>query len=192
MFSAINDYVSRCQQFTKAELELFNRLLQPKQIPKKSFLLQAGEVCYFEAYVVKGCLKSYYLNENGMEVILTFATEDWWVSDLASFHERTPSRMFIESLEDCELLMLTPQTKETLLTQAPRFERVFRLMVQRHLSNYQERLFGNLAKSSRERYEEFLSKYPDLPQRVPQHLIASYLGISPEFLSKIRSMRRKE
>lgn len=192
MFSQINSYVNRCLSFSAEELEVFDDLLQPRSVPKKTFLLQEGEICQFEAYIVKGCIKSYYIDENGFEVILTFGIEDWWVSDIASFHEQKPSRMFIETIEDCELLVLTPQTKEELLSKAPRFERVFRLMVQRHLSAYQERLFGNIAKPAQERYLDFLQKYPSLPQRVPQHLIAAYLGISPEFLSKIRSRLAKK
>ncbi len=187
MYDVINQYVNRCVSFQEEELALFNSLLQYQVVPKKTFLLQEGEICQFEAYIVKGCIKSYFLNENGFEVILTFATEDWWVSDMASFHEQIPSRMYIETLEDCELLVLSPSAKEVLLEKAPRFERVFRLMVQRHLASYQERLFGNIAKSAQERYLDFLQKYPTLPLRVPQHQIAAYLGISPEFLSKIRA-----
>lgn len=187
MYDTINQYVRRCARFSEEELALFNSLLQSRFVPKKTFLLQEGDICQFEAYLDKGCIKSYFLNENGFEVILTFATEDWWVSDIASFHEQIPSRMYIETLEDCELLVLSPAAKEELLAKAPRFERVFRLMVQRHLASYQERLFGNIAKSAQERYLDFLQKYPTLPLRVPQHQIAAYLGISPEFLSKIRA-----
>ena len=95
--------------------------------------------------------------------------------------------MFIETLEACELLILTPESKSELLQKVPAFERVFRLMVQKHLTSYQERLFGSIAQTAQDRYLAFLQKYPSLSQRVPQHLIASYLGISPEFLSKIRT-----
>lgn len=187
MFAEINHNVKQCHAFSEAELALFNDLLLHKKVPKKTFLLQQGEVCRFEAYIIKGCIRSYYIDNNGFDVILTFAIEDWWVSDIASFHEQKPSRMFIETLEDCELLLLSPESKEELLQKVPAFERVFRLMVQKHLTSYQERVFGNIAQPAQERYLTFLQKYPSLPQRVPQHLIASYLGISPEFLSKIRS-----
>lgn len=186
-FAEINHNVKQCHAFSEAELALFNDLLLHKKVSKKTFLLQQGEVCRFEAYIVKGCIRSYYIDSNGFDVILTFAIEDWWVSDIASFHEQKPSRMFIETLEDCELLILSPESKEELLQKVPAFERVFRLMVQKHLTSYQERVFGNIAQPAQERYSAFLQKYPSLPQRVPQHLIASYLGISPEFLSKIRS-----
>lgn len=187
MYEQINHNVSQCLAFSPEELEIFNALLKPKNAPKKTFLLKQGEICEFEAYIVKGCIKTYYIDSNGFEVILTFGIEDWWVSDITSFHEHKPSRMFIETLEDCQLLMLNPQSKEELLRKVPGFERVFRLMVQKHLNSYQERLFGSFAQSAQERYMAFLKKYPTLSQRISQHLIASYLGISPEFLSKIRS-----
>ncbi len=186
IYQSINQNVGKCVQFSKEELAVFNNLLVHKKVPKKTFLLQQGEICNFEYYILKGCIRSYCIDEKGAEVIFTFAIEDWWVSDIASFNERTPSHMFIETLEDCELLMLNPHTKEELLMKAPRFERVFRMMVQKHLSTYQERLFGNIARSAQDRYLAFLEKYPGLPQRVPQRMIASYLGISAEFLSKIR------
>lgn len=191
MFNEINKYISSCVKISKADLQLFNELLIPKKVAKKTLLLKAGDVCTFEAFVVKGCIKSYFIDKDGLEVILTFAVENWWISDIASFHENKPSKMFIETMEDCELLLFTPKTKEQLLKKVPIFERAFRIMIQRHLSAYQERLFGNIALTAEERYAIFLQKYPTISQRVPQHLIASYLGISPEFLSKIRGKRMK-
>lgn len=186
MFSAIDKNVNKSTTFLKEELEIFHSLLEPKSFPKKTFLLQEGEVCNFEAYVVKGCIRTYYIDENGLEVILQFAIEDWWIGDIASFHDQKPSRLFIETIEDCELLVFTPQTKEELLFKVPKFERVFRLMIQRNLSATQNRLFRTIAQNAEQKYLDFIQKYPTIPQRVPQHYIASYLGISPEFLSKTR------
>ncbi len=187
MFEAINNYAARYISSSKEEISLFNRLLQYKKVPKKTFLLQEGEICRFEAYINAGCIRNYYINESGTEVTLQFAIEDWWVSDIASFHEQKPSRMFIETLEDCEILVLTPDSKEILLKEAPCFERMFRLMVQRNLSRLQERLFQTIATTAVEKYLDFLERYPTIPQRVAQHYIASYLGFSPEFLSKVRT-----
>lgn len=186
MFSTINDYVNRCGHFSDEEIQRFNSLLKPRTVRKKQILLREGEVCDFEAYIVKGCLRTYYIDENGSEVILQFAVEDWWVSDIGSFNDRTPSTLYIEAMEDSELLTLSPQRKEELLTQIPRFERVFRLMVQRHLVALQERLIRTIAKTAEERYLDFIQKYPKIALRVPQHYIASYLGMTPEFLSKVR------
>jgi CRP-like cAMP-binding protein len=186
MFEKINNYALRCMPFSAGDLAYFDQLLQFKKIPKKTFLLLEGEVCKFEAYILQGCIRTYYIDGTGSEVTLQFAIEDWWVSDIISFQNQTPSHMYIETLEDCELLMLSPESKEELLTNVPGFERMFRLMVQRNLAQTQERLFRTISTSAVEKYLDFLNRYPTIPQRVAQHYIASYLGFSPEFLSKVR------
>lgn len=166
---------------------IFDDLLQLQTVKKKTILLREGEICNFEAYILKGCIRTFCMDKNGAEVTLQFAIEDWWVSDIASFHDRMPSKLYIETLENCELLILNHEAKEELLAKIPLFERVFRLMVQRNLSVTQNRLINTIAKPAKERYLEFLERYPSIAQRVSQHYIASYLGISAEFLSKIRA-----
>ncbi|WP_337040393.1 Crp/Fnr family transcriptional regulator [Emticicia sp. 17c] len=192
MFEEINAYIKRYSDFTEQEIADFNALLQPKTVAKKTFLLQEGEICKFEAFIKKGCIRTYYIDHKGTEVTLQFAIENWWVSDIASFHEQKPSLMFIETLEDCELFLLSPETKEKLLSKVPKFERMFRLMVQRNLTRLQERLFQTIATTAVEKYLDFLERYPSIPQRVAQHYIASYLGFSPEFLSKVRTKLSKK
>ncbi|HWK98486.1 MAG TPA: Crp/Fnr family transcriptional regulator [Parapedobacter sp.] len=186
MFTTINDYVNRCGLFSLEDMVIFNDLLKPKTIKKKQLLLREGEICNFEAYIVSGCLRTFYIDENGSEVILQFSVEDWWVSDIGSFHDRTPSLLYIEAIEDSELLTLNPASKEELLARVPQFERVFRLMIQRHVSALERRLIRTIAKTAEERYVEFIRQYPKIALRVPQHYIASYLGMTPEFLSKVR------
>lgn len=192
MFQAINNYVSRSIQLTAEELEYFNGILEYKMVPKKTILLQAGDICNFELYVNKGCIREYYMDSKGMEITLQFAVEDWWMSDITSFQDQTPSNMYIETLQDCELLILSRSAKEKLLLQVPKFERMFRLMIQRHLSVVQNRLVKTISYTAMEKYLEFIKRYPTIPQRVPQHYIASYLGISPEFLSKLRTRLLKK
>lgn len=192
MFEAINQSVRQYASFTPEEIALFNDLLQYRQISRKTLLLQEGEVCNFESYITKGCIRNYYIDDKGEEVTLQFAIEGWWVSDISSFHDRKPSKMFIETLEDAEVLVLTPESKETLLQRVPKFERMFRLMVQRNLSRLQERLFQTITTTATEKYLDFLDRYPTIPQRVAQHYIASYLGFSPEFLSKVRGRLSKK
>ncbi len=192
MFQLIDNHVTKCIALSADELNYFNSILEYKAIPKKTILLHEGDVCNFEAYINKGCIRNYYIDEHGIEVTLQFAVEDWWVSDIASFHNHTPSKMFIETLEDCELLLLSPQTKEDLLLKLPRFERMFRLMVQRNLAVLQNRLFTTISTSAEEKYLDFLERYPTIPQRLAQHYIASYLGISAEFLSKVRTRLAKK
>ncbi|WEA02880.1 Crp/Fnr family transcriptional regulator [Mucilaginibacter sp. SJ] len=192
MFQNINNYAARSVSLTAEETALFNEILEYRKIPKKTRLLTAGSVCNFEAYVNKGCIREYIIDENGAEVTLQFAVEDWWVSDLASFQDQSPAHMNIETLEDCELLILTRDSKERLLTEVPKLERMFRLMLQRHLTVVQKRLYKTIATTAMEKYLGFINRYPGIPQRVPQHYIASYLGISPEFLSKLRARNLKK
>ena len=145
-------------------------------------------MCNFEAFVIKGCVRKFYIDGNGTEVIIQFAVENSWVSDVSfSIYEEKPSSLYIETLEDCEFYMFTPETKEELYAKSPRFERAFRILVQRNLGVIQNRLFNTISKTATEKYLEFLEQYPTLPQRVAQHYIASYLGISAEFLSKVRT-----
>jgi len=191
MFQNINAYVSKFVNLSAGELKYFNSMLQYKVIPKKTMLLQAGNICNFEAYVIKGCIREYYIDSHGAELTLQFAVEDWWVSDITSFEDQKVSSMYIEALEDCELLMLSRQSKKQLLVQVPKLERMFRLMIQRHLSVVQSRLFKTVTHSGMEKYLEFIQRYPTIPQRVPQRYIASYLGMSPEFLSKLRTRHLK-
>lgn len=188
LYSQINKNISRYVSFDQQELEIFNSLLEFKTVPKKTMLLQEGEMCNFEAFVVKGCVRKYYIDDNGFEVILQFVIENAWVSDISfSIYEDKPSRVFIETLEDCEFFMFSPESKEELFRNAPQFERAFRILMQRSLAVTQDRLFNTISKTATEKYLEFLEHYPTLSQRVAQHYIASYLGISAEFLSKIRT-----
>ena len=188
MYSQINKNISRYVIFDANELEIFDSLLQYKAVPKKTIMLQEDEMCNFEAFVIKGCVRKYYIDANGFEVILQFAIENAWISDISfSNYEDKPSRVYIETLEDCEFFMFSPETKEELFSKAPKFERAFRILMQRSLAVTQERLFNTISKTATEKYLDFIEHYPTLSQRVAQHYIASYLGISAEFLSKVRT-----
>ena len=192
MYSQINKNIERYVSFNANELKIFNSLLEYKAIPKKTILLHEGEMCNFEAFVIKGCVRKYYIDANGFEVILQFAIENSWISDISfSIYEEKPSRVYIETLEDCEFFLFNPTTKEELFSRAPKFERAFRILMQRSLAVTQDRLFNTISKTATEKYAEFLEQYPALPQRVAQHYIASYLGISAEFLSKIKKKMTK-
>lgn len=191
MFQKIHEYLSRSIRLSEQELKIFENSLELRMVPKKTILLSAGEICNFEAYINKGCIREYFIDDNGMELTLQFATEDWWVSDITSFEDQIPSDMYIEALEDCELLVLTRQSKENLINQVPQLERMFRLMIQRHLSKLQKRLFKTVSSSAMDQYVEFVNRYPSTSQRVAQQYIASYLGITPEFLSRLRAKHIK-
>ncbi|SHG38184.1 cAMP-binding domain of CRP or a regulatory subunit of cAMP-dependent protein kinases [Flavobacterium segetis] len=192
MYFQINKNIERYVSFNLDELKIFNSLLEYSVVPKKTILLHEGEICKFEAFVIKGCVRKYYIDTNGLEVILQFAIENAWISDISfSIYEKNPSRVYIETLEDCQLFLFNPESKEELFSKAPKFERAFRILMQRSLAATQDRLFNTISKTATEKYVEFLEQYPALPQRVVQHYIASYLGISPEFLSKIRKKMAK-
>lgn len=187
MYEQIDAHILRNIKIDEAALEEIHGRLRSKKIKKKTFLLQQGEICDFEAYVVRGCLKMYYLDANGEEAILFFAVEDWWLGDIASFSTQEPTLLFIEALEDSELLLINRADKMYLYEAIPQLERMFRLMIQRAYVVLQNRFFATITQPAEERYLDFLKRYPTIPQRVPQHQIAAYLGISPEFLSKIRA-----
>lgn len=192
MLTQINSAISRYVNFTQEEFDIFNSLLSFKQIPKKTIMLRRGEKCTFDAFVVRGCVRKYYIDKNGFEVILQFAVENSWISDISfSIYETEPSQIFIETLETSDFLMFSPETKEHLFEKAPKFERAFRILMQRHQAVTQNRLLNSITLTAEQKYDEFLKAYPTIPLRVPQHYIASYLGISPEFLSKIRTRKLK-
>lgn len=191
MYQNVHQYIERFVSLTQEEYLIVDEYLKLKAIPKKTMLLNAGDVCNFEAYVLKGCIREYFIDKRGAELTLEFAVEDWWVSDITSFEHQTPSMMYIEALEDCELLVLSREAKDELLRRVPKLERMFRLMIQRHLAVVQKRLLRTVTYSAMDKLEEFLKRYPTLPNRVPQHYIASYLGITPEFLSKLRKRQMK-
>lgn len=192
MFEQMDEFVAKCITLTEEETQLFHSLLRFKKVKKKTFLLQEGEICDFEAYVLKGCTRTYYINKEGSETILLFAVEGWWVSDLGSFSEQKPSMQFIETVEDCELLIIDYKSKVLLFEKIPKFEKLFRILLQRTLTVLQQRFYASVSQTAEERYIAFTEKYPQLVQRIPQHQIARYIGVSPEFLSKVKSMMYKK
>ncbi len=192
MSKNIIENVSRFIDLNEDEKKFFTDSLKLETFPKKTILLREGEICQFEGYIQEGCVRVFYLDDNGFEVTILFAIEDWWISDIASFQDQKPSGLYIETLEDSEIFMLNPKTKEAILEKFPKFERVFRMLVQRNLSTLQNRLINTISKTATERYLEFINVYPTIPQRVQQYYIASYLGVSKEFISTIRKRLSKK
>lgn len=186
MFQNIIKNLSRFITLTSEEEKIYEELLTLQKFPKKTHLLREGEICQFEGFIKEGCVRTYYLDENGFEVTLLFAVEDWWITDIASFNSQQPSRIFIEALEDTEVYLLTPEKKEILMEKVPKFERAFRLMMQKYVVTLQNRLINTISQPATDRYLEFIRVYPTIPQRVAQYYIASYLGVSKEFVSTIR------
>ncbi|WP_270089120.1 Crp/Fnr family transcriptional regulator [Sphingobacterium sp. SYP-B4668] len=155
-------------------------------VPKRTMLLRAGEICRFEAFIHKGCARIYYINEEGVDVTLFFVEEGGWLSDMVSFYDKKPSTFFIETLEDTEMYGFCFESKEKLLAEMPKFERIFLHLILQNLAGIQLRLVKMITDSAADQYLEFLKLYPSITLRIPQYLIASYLGVTPAFLSVIK------
>ncbi|WP_118973302.1 Crp/Fnr family transcriptional regulator [Taibaiella koreensis] len=182
----ILEHVARHIRLEEKETEFFLSLLHPATIPRKSFLLQPGNISRNESFITSGCLRTYTVDDKGQDHILMFGIEGWWMSDLYSFLTQTPSSCFIDALEDTSLLQLSKSNLEKLYEAVPRFERYFRLILQNAFVAQQQRINQNLSFTAEERYREFTRKYPGLEQRIAQKHIAAYLGITPVFLSMLR------
>jgi cAMP-binding proteins - catabolite gene activator and regulatory subunit of cAMP-dependent protein kinases len=179
-------YISRYIQLTEEETNMFLSKVRIGQYKKGEYLVQNGQICRYESFVLKGCLRTYYIDNEGQEHIVMFAIENWWTADLGSFLTQTPSSYNVQCIEPCELAQLTYNDLEALYTAIPKLERFFRIIVQKAYVAAQKRIVNNFSLPAKERYIQFRERYPDIEQRVPQYMIASYLGITKEFLSKIR------
>ena len=186
MYSRVLTNIARLIKLTEEEQAYFTSLLQVKRIRRRQYLLQEGDIARQEYFVNSGCLRAYYIDGKGVEHVVQFAVEDWWINDLYSFLTQRPARYTIDALEDTEVLMFDKAAWEALFIQVPKFERYFRLMLQNSFIAQQERLIAAMSQSAEERYLQFIDRYPQFEQRIPQHQIASFLGIAPESLSRIR------
>jgi CRP-like cAMP-binding protein len=168
------------------ETEAFVNLFEKKLIRKKEFLLREGEICKFEGFVSSGLLRVCHIDKNGFDQILYFAIENWWITDIDSFTNGTPSQLSIEALEDSEVLLISKKDKEFAYENLPKIEKLFRVMTQKTHVALQRRMIDNLSKTADQRYIEFVEKYPKLVQRLSNIQVAAYLGITNVFLSNIR------
>ncbi|MBL7792659.1 MAG: Crp/Fnr family transcriptional regulator [Saprospiraceae bacterium] len=164
----------------------FVSLLTSRKLKKKQFLLRENEVCRHSAFVTQGCLRSYNLDENGFEHILQFAPPDWWIADMYSLISQQPGSLYIDALEDSEVLLLSKKDQEQLYHDCPKFERFFRIITENSLVANRRRVLDNLSLSAQQRYAMFCQHYPSLINHLPQKQIAAYIGVTPEFLSKLR------
>jgi CRP-like cAMP-binding protein len=189
MFDLIIRNISRHIQLTEEETSRFTSVLKMKTLRRRQYLLQAGDVCRFEYFVSKGLLRAYTVDDKGAEHIVMLAAEDWWISDLFSFLSETPSTMHIDALEHSEVITIEKPDLEKLYIEIPKFERLMRIMFQKAFVAQQQRILGSISQSAEERYTSFVKKYPSLEQRIPQTQVASYLGITPETLSRVRKQQ---
>jgi CRP-like cAMP-binding protein len=184
--------IEKIISLTDEEKELILSKIELKHYNAKTVLLQAGEVAKYSYFVKSGILRSFTINDNIVEHVLQFACEDWWIGDMYSLISQKPGNLFIEVNEDAEVALLSKENQEELYHEIPKLERFFRILTENSLVAHQERLMDNLSLTAEERFEKFCSKYPTLIQKVPQKQIASYIGVTPEFFSKMKAkMLRK-
>lgn len=184
--------ISRHVQLDRTETDFFISLLQTRKLKRKEFLLKQGDICKTENFIVKGCLRTYTIDDNGFEHIVMFGIEDWWVGDLYSFLTQSPATYFIDALEDTVVLQITKANLDKLYDRVPKFERFFRLILQNAFIAQQQRINQNLSFTAEQRYLDFVNKYPQLEQRLSQKQVLAYLGITPVFLSMLRRKLSKK
>jgi len=184
--SLILKNVEKHIKLTEAEQQFFISCLEAKSVQKRTILLKAGQVCHHTNFVLDGALKSYTVDKESNEHVINFALRDWWIADLYSLISQKPAILSIEAITDSEILILSKEKQELLYEKIPKFERFFRILIENSLVANQQRIINNLTLTAEERYLHQMKKYPFVLDCAPLHNIASYLGMTPEFLSKIR------
>lgn len=184
--------VAKHVSLNEEEAAFFIDLLQQQEVAKKDFILKEGQLCKNISYVNSGTLRAYYIDKDGRESTIMFAVTDWWITDMFCFINQQPAMLQIEAIEQSSIFQLSKNNFDTLCNEVPKFERFFRIMMQNAYIREQLRVIQNLSLSAEDRYNNFIEKYPQMVQQVTQKQIASYLGITPEFLSTIRANKNKK
>jgi CRP-like cAMP-binding protein len=188
----IIDNLSKHISLTPQEQELFLSKTETRQYKAKTILLNAGEVCKNSYFVNSGVLRSFNINDNIVEHVMSFACSGWWISDMYSLLSQKPGNLFIEVIEDAEVVLLSKENQEQLYYDIPKLEHFFRILTENALVANQQRVMDNLSLSAEDRFEKFSQKYPSLMQKVPQKQIASFIGVTPEFFSKMKAKLLKK
>ena len=178
--------ISRHISLTTEEIEFFTSLLNSRSLETGEFLLREGDICRYESFITKGCLKTYYIDENGDEHIVDFLVEEWWADDLYSFFTETASRSNIKAIDNTDVLQISKTNLELLYQKIPKFERFFRILFQNAYISQKDQINSFLSAPAEERYILFCKKKPYAEKRFSQKDIASYLGITPQFLSTLK------
>ena len=190
--SLLIDNVLKHVTLSPQEQELFLSKIETRHFKAKTILLNAGEVCRNSYFVKSGVLRSFNINDNIVEHVMNFACQGWWISDLYSLISQKQGNLFIEVIEDAEVVLLSKENQEQLYIDIPKLERFFRILTENALVANQQRILDNLSLSAEERFEKFSKKYPSLIQQVPQKQIASFIGVTPEFFSKMKARLLKK
>jgi CRP-like cAMP-binding protein len=183
--------ITRYITLSVSEKEYFFSLLSFRALKSHEYLLNENEICKDSAFVVKGCLRAYTIDKNGYEHVLSFAPVDWWIADLYSLFTGRNATLNIDALSATEVLLLSREKQQQLYLKIPQFERYFRIIIENALVASQQRLLDSLSLDAAERYQNFCKKYPQLIHSIAQKHVASYIGVTPEFLSKLKSQLLK-
>ncbi len=190
-YSNILNNVAKHVSLTKGEIDFFTSLLANKQVPRNSCIVAEGQPCRFINYVDEGTFRAYSFDRNGNERTIMFAINDWWITDIHGFLREKPAMMNVQALEDSSVFQLQKADLDKLYDKVPKFERFFRILMQNAYIREQLRIRESLTDQAEERYKQFIAKYPQFIQRIPLNQVASYLGVTPQFLSVIRRRLKK-
>ena len=188
-FETIKKHVARYITLTNEEQEYFVSLLRIVKVRRKQSIVQPEFTCKYRSYVCNGAMRAYLIDKNANEHTIAFAIDDWWITDYNSYIFQLPATLFVEALEQTTLIQLDYNAEQLLKESIPKFEKFFRIVTERAFAFLQKRMLSMLSLTAEERYEDFVNKYPQIALRVPQYALASYLGMSTEYLSKVRNNR---
>ncbi|TDQ15079.1 CRP-like cAMP-binding protein [Algoriphagus boseongensis] len=180
------NYFDQILPLNEEEKNALEEVYQERRIKRRQFILQEGDICKHYTYVVEGCFKMYLIDPNGKEHNLQFAIENWWIGDIGSFHSEEPSKLTVEALENSVILQIKKEDQLRLFEAYPKFDRIFRVLTENALVSAQRRILQNISSTAEDRYLDFVKRYPYFFNRISNVQIASYLGVTPEFLSTIR------
>ncbi|BAV05529.1 cAMP-binding domain of CRP or a regulatory subunit of cAMP-dependent protein kinases [Filimonas lacunae] len=186
MFDFLFTHIETKTTLTEQDKEAVPSFFTVKKFRRKQFLLQEGEVCKQLSFIVKGLIKTYNVDEKGEDHINMFGWEGWWISDFYSFLRGTPALLNIEAIEPTEILAITLDNYEAMLAKVPIMERYFRILYQNSILTKERRLMSTITHTAEEKYLQLQQQHPEMLQRIPQNLIASYLGLAPETISRIK------
>ena len=185
----IVEYINRSVSLTEQESDIFGASFREVKIKKRQFIVQPNFVVKNRNFVVKGAFRAYVVDDKGQDCTIAFAIEDWWITDYNSYVLQKPATMFVVALEDSIILEINYEKEQALKQANHKFETFFRIRAERTAAFMQQRIISNLTQTAEERYADFTEKYPQIAQRIPQYALASYLGMTTEFLSRIRNKR---
>ncbi len=180
------DYFDKLLPLDDDEKLFIEEFFKERRIKRKQLILSEGDICKHNTFIVEGCFRTYAVDDNGKEHNLQFAVENWWVGDIGSFHSEKPSKLYIEAMENSIILQCRKEDHINLFIKYPKFNRIFRVLAENAMVSMQNRILQNISYTAEERYLDFIERYPNFFNRISNVQIASYLGVTPEFLSAIR------